>query len=303
MTAWRSQGFDVPGLLMVLGSAVCFALTPTLNRLAYDAGADTMSITTVRFVVAVPTLLLVALALGRVLRVRTHVWKHSAIIGVMMVLTAYGYVGSVAYIPVSLSSLIFYSFPLVVGLLGTIVSHERLTWLRATLMLAAFGGLVLTLSVAFDRLDPLGIALAAFGALCAAGSFMWTSRTLHPDDAIVSTLYMMAVACAIALVVQLAAGPPALPQTTLGWFAFLANAGFYTVGLLGLFGGIARIGATPAAMLSNIEPIISILLAIAVLGERLDGWQWLGVAIVLGMIAIMAESDRREAATRTSPAD
>jgi drug/metabolite transporter (DMT)-like permease len=287
--------FDPVGLLMVAGSSVSFALTPTLNRLAYDAGSDTSSLMTVRFVVTVPALLITVLALGKPLRISAHGWRHSAIVGVFMVLTAYGYVGAVAYIPVSLSSLIFYTFPIIVGLTATIVNRERLTLLRTTALAAAFGGLVLALGVTFGTLNPIGIALAFFGAVCAAGSVVWSSRMLGPYDTVVSTFHMMVIACALAVLVQLWDGPLKLPQTGLGWIGYLGNATFYCLGLVAFFAGIARVGAIPAAMVSNVEPVVSIFLAMAVLGERLTAPQWAGVGLVLAAILAMAENDRRRA--------
>jgi drug/metabolite transporter (DMT)-like permease len=293
--------FDPIGLLMVMGSAISFALTPTLNRLAYDAGSDISSLLTVRFVVTVPALLIVVLVLGKSLRLDARGWRNSAIVGVLMAATAYGYIAAVAYIPVSLSSLIFYTFPIMVGLAATFVNREPLTPLRLLLLIAAFAGLVLALGVTFDTLNPLGLGFAFLGAVCAAGSVMWSGRTLGSHDTVVTTFHMMAVACALAVMAQLWAGPLRLPQTGLGWIGFFGNAAFYCLGLVGFFAGIARVGAIPASMVSNVEPIVSILFAMTMLGERLSWPQWTGVVLVIAAILAMAEGDRRRA-QRLSPA-
>ncbi|MSP88133.1 MAG: DMT family transporter [Alphaproteobacteria bacterium] len=297
MTAEPStrRHFDPIGLLMVMGSAISFALTPTLNRLAYDAGSDVSSLVTVRFVVTVPALLVAILILGRSLKIGMRGWRNSAIVGVLMALTAYGYIAAVAYIPVSLSSLIFYTFPIIVGLAATFVNNEPLTPLRLTMLAAAFAGLVLALGVTFDTLDPRGLGFAFLGAVCAAGSVMWSGRTLGSHDTVVTTFHMMAVACVLAVLAQLWEGPLRLPQTGLGWIGFFGNAAFYCLGLVGFFAGIARVGAIPASMVSNVEPIVSILFAMTMLGEWLSWLQWTGVALVIAAVLAMAESDRRRA--------
>lgn len=297
MTAAPSvrRQFDPIGLLMVMGSAISFALTPTLNRLAYDAGSDVASLLTVRFVVTVPALFLAALVLGRSLRLNARSWRDSAIVGVLMAFTAYGYIAAVTYIPVSLSSLIFYTFPIIVGLAATFVNREPLTPLRLITLVAAFGGLVLALGVTFDTLDPLGLGFAFLGAVCAAGSVMWSGRTLGPHDSLVTTFHMMAVACLLAVLAQLWSGPVRLPQTGLGWVGFFGNAAFYCLGLVGFFAGIARVGAIPASMVSNVEPIVSILFAMVMLGERLSWPQWFGVVLVIAAVLAMADGDRRRA--------
>jgi drug/metabolite transporter (DMT)-like permease len=45
-------------------------------------------------------------------------------------------------------------------------------------------------------------------------------------------------------------------------------------------------------MLSNIEPLISILFAAAILGERLEPPQWAGVALVIGALVLFETVDR-----------
>ncbi|MBM3571601.1 MAG: DMT family transporter [Alphaproteobacteria bacterium] len=296
MTRPAPLRFDPLGIAIMIASIISFAVTPTLNRLAYDAGSDAASLTTVRFVVAVPVLGLVVLALRRPFRLTAHAWRHSAVVGILMAVTAFGYVAAVGYIPVSLASLTFFTFPLICGIAATVLNREPLSPLRGTLFIAAFIGLMLALGVSFETLAPAGIAFALMGAVFAASAVVWSSRTLHSYDSTVCTFHMMVAACLLAIAVHAVVGPMKLPQTALGWFGFLGNAIFYALGLIGFFAGIARIGAIPTAMISNIEPIISILLAVSVLGDRLVAVQWLGVFMVIASAAIMTESDRRRPA-------
>jgi drug/metabolite transporter (DMT)-like permease len=48
--------------------------------------------------------------------------------------------------------------------------------------------------------------------------------------------------------------------------------------------GVRRIGAQRGAVLSTVGPPTTVLLAWALLGERLGGWQWLGIALIVGGI-------------------
>jgi len=45
-------------------------------------------------------------------------------------------------------------------------------------------------------------------------------------------------------------------------------------------------------MLSNVEPLLSILFAAAVLGERLEPLRWAGVVLVIGALVLFETSSR-----------
>jgi drug/metabolite transporter (DMT)-like permease len=50
---------------------------------------------------------------------------------------------------------------------------------------------------------------------------------------------------------------------------------------------VRRVGAVRGAIVSTVGPPTTILLAWLLLGERLTGWQWLGVALILsGVLSI-----------------
>ena len=59
-----------------------------------------------------------------------------------------------------------------------------------------------------------------------------------------------------------------------------------TAGTLAFMGGMAYIGAARAAMISNLEPILGVLFAMAMLGERVTLVQAIGMAMVLAAIFV-----------------
>lgn len=78
-----------------------------------------------------------------------------------------------------------------------------------------------------------------------------------------------------------------------GWLAvaFLA----YVSGLLG-YGGwgglLARYPASTVTPLALLVPVIALLLALLWLGERLNGWQWSGVALVMAALLVQVFGGR-----------
>jgi drug/metabolite transporter (DMT)-like permease len=70
-----------------------------------------------------------------------------------------------------------------------------------------------------------------------------------------------------------------------GWGWLLCLAAVSTVTAISLFfAGLERVGPTMAAILSTVEPLVTVLLALIVLGERLGAIQLLGGALVLAAV-------------------
>lgn len=89
----------------------------------------------------------------------------------------------------------------------------------------------------------------------------------------------------VSIVRTLAGAPPHLPATPAAWAALIAIALVSTVtAMLAFFAGLTRLGAARTSMLSTLEPVVTVLLAAVLLGERLSLVQWCGGAAVLAAV-------------------
>jgi drug/metabolite transporter (DMT)-like permease len=79
----------------------------------------------------------------------------------------------------------------------------------------------------------------------------------------------------------------AFPVSLKGWIAILGTGVTFTFGYTLFFVGAAIIGATRAAMISILEPVLTILFAILLVQEWLTAIQWLGVALVVASLLVM----------------
>lgn len=61
----------------------------------------------------------------------------------------------------------------------------------------------------------------------------------------------------------------------------------YTIGTVTFFGAIPYLGAVRAAMITNLEPVLGILFAMMILGERVSSVQGLGIVMVITSIFAM----------------
>jgi len=81
-----------------------------------------------------------------------------------------------------------------------------------------------------------------------------------------------------------------LPHTTGAWAVSVGIAVVPTMVAISLFlAGLPRIGAARAALLSTLEPVVTVSLAIVLLGDRFSLLQALGgVLVLLAVIVVQA---------------
>jgi drug/metabolite transporter (DMT)-like permease len=86
--------------------------------------------------------------------------------------------------------------------------------------------------------------------------------------------------------------------TPAGWAWVACLAVVSTVAALSLFfAGLRRVGPTTAAILSTVEPVVTVLLAFVVFGETLGPVQLLGAALVLVAAQAVSMQARQGATT------
>jgi drug/metabolite transporter (DMT)-like permease len=84
---------------------------------------------------------------------------------------------------------------------------------------------------------------------------------------------------------------PQWPQDAAGWIAVMAIALVSTVvAITFYFAGLERVGATRAATLSTVEPVVTVTLAAVVLGEGIAPVQLAGGALILVAVVLLARA-------------
>src|SRR3546814_10760119 len=128
-----------------------------MARLAYLAGTDVPTATTVRFVAGVLTIGALIVITRRPLRLPARANWGSLGLGLLSTITSLGYMGSIFYIPASLAVLIFYSFPLLVAVGARWTEGEPVGGTKLVGLAVAFAGLAIALGVELGDLDPRGL--------------------------------------------------------------------------------------------------------------------------------------------------
>lgn len=283
----HSRADTVRGALLVALSASAFGAMAIFGRYAYAGGTDVLGLLTLRFLIG-----------GTVLAACAHrrgvVWPRGRVLAGIVAMGALGYVGqslcyfiALQHAQASLVALLLYLYPAFVTLLAALWLGERLTRVKAAALVLCLGGSALM--VGGGHGDPLGIALALSAAVIYSLYIVAGARVTRDVDPLATTaivcLSAAAVFCCASIVRTLAGAPPHLPATTAAWAALVAIALVSTVtAMLAFFAGLTRLGAARTSMLSTLEPVVTVLLAAILLGERLSFVQGCGGAAVLAAV-------------------
>lgn len=292
------------GPALCLLSAASFGAMGIFGKLAYEEGVGVWELLLVRFGLA-------ALVLGAVAALRgaiRQLGRRAVVAGLLMGGVGYAtqaglYFLALERMDASVLSLLLYTFPAMVTVAAVLIGRERPTARRFLALGIASVGTALTLAGAgTGALDPLGSALGLAAAVA------YTIYILTGDRVVanVPPLALSALVCAGATVtfavIALARGGPALSFGGEGWLWLAGIALVSTVGaIIMFFAGLARVGPSTAAILSTVEPIVTVSLAAAAFGEVLTAVQLAGGALVLATVFVLNAPARRRVTPTTAP--
>lgn len=185
--------------------------------------------------------------------------------------------------------------PVFAALLEWLFERHRLSRLWAICTAAAIGG-VLLLALGGHR-DAEGSAEAVIpgillGLLAGLAYALYTyssSRAIHTGQSARGVMGGMFGLGAIPLLaVLLVFGAPLLQSwQTVGIAGYLALAPMFLAYLL--FGiGMRTLRSSTATTITLLEPFVATLLAVLVVGERLDAIGWIGLALILLAVTVLA---------------
>jgi drug/metabolite transporter (DMT)-like permease len=276
---------EARGLALVALSTLAYGVLPILGKAAYAAGVRPLPLLAWRYVIAAVLIALLERGPRPPLRDRLRLWA----VGSVFVFNSIAYFRALEQIPASVTALVLYTYPVMVALLAALAGVERLRWRALLAALAAFAGCALTAggAAAAAPLPPSGIAWALAAALVYASYVVLSSRFGAGVPARVLALHLAQAAALICVGLALADGGLALPLDPRGLLSVAGIGVVSTVVAMTTFlAGMALVGPTRASVLSSLEVLVTLVLALLLLGERLAPWQWAGAALILGAVAL-----------------
>lgn len=283
------------GLIAIMVMVVLFGASPTTARLAFDGGSGPITLQVLRFgfaIVGIGAYLAFAGPAGRYIDMSRIKWLLT--LSVLTGVSSICYMSAVKYIPVGLSSLVFFSFPILVAVSSHFLGLELLTRRRCLALAIAFSGLVFVLGgdygTDYTAEYLFGIGLAFSAGLCVATNML----IFHRLSGYVAPTVIAFVSCTVSLV-MFTSGVLLIegwrpPETDLGWGGAIGNGLTYSVGLVCLYTGLRHLGPVKVSTISNLEPLISVGFAFVLLGEVLAPAQLAGALLVFAGISLIRKA-------------
>lgn len=287
-----------PGLLLALGSAFFYGFNVVYARIAADHGISGASLVVYRAVVMLVLIAAVAAIWRRSLRIDPGERGTMVVLGLASLGIGTGYLSSVAYIPVSVAVVIFYTFPILIVLASPFVEGRRLGAPILGVAALAFVGVVCVVGPGFGDLDPRGVGLALLASVCTAAQFFAAARAAR-TTVIAKVFWINLIVIPTTALLAGALGvldPPG--DLGLAPLAVALTIGGFVAGFALQMLALARATPVVIGLAFCAEPVVATLSSAAVLGERLGPVQLLGGALVLAAIVGNVILDRSRPALK-----
>jgi drug/metabolite transporter (DMT)-like permease len=279
---------NLSGVVFVIISAIAFGCMPLFAIYAYGAGVDPVTLLFLRFLTAGLFMLLVML-------VKKIPFPRGISLVGLVGMGAIGYVGqSLCYFnaltlaSAGLVALLLYLYPALVMVFSALIFKEPVTRLKILALLLALFGAVLIIGPGWEG-QPLGIILGLGAALIyslyiLAGNRILRDVPVFPSSAVI----MMSAGAAFGLLAAFQGLH--LPVSLPGWLAIFGLTILSTIiAILAFMAGMQKVGPTNAALLSTLEPVVTVILAAGLLGESLAFLKIVGGGLILAAVLILTK--------------
>lgn len=288
------------GYLFAILSAVIYGLMPLMASHIYADGVNAMTLVFLRNALALPVLAILAVCQQKTLKVPVKSLGGTAFLAAFgCCITPIMLFSSYHYIPSGTATTIHFIYPAAVVLIGILFLKKKAQLGTILSLLLCVGGIALFYKPGADfHWGGAGLALAS-GITFAIYVVMLPVLRHEKVTGFLFTFYIALCSAVMMALVCLATGQLALPQSLAGWVWCTLFALGVTCGAVVLFQqGTFCIGPEKASILSTFEPITSVVVGVAFMGERIGFRDYVGILLVLAasvLIAIFDMKKKREA--------
>jgi drug/metabolite transporter (DMT)-like permease len=277
-------------------SAACYAGLSILGKLALAAGLSLTGMLSLRFLGAAATLAAILLIQRRSLFPGARTMTRLLLLGALLYAPqAALFFTGLQRLPASVAVLLLYVYPVLVAAFDWAVNRRLPDGRTAVALVLAVAGVALTLvPQSTAPIDPIAALLVLVSATGLAVYIILSERATHAAGARVGAMGIVFGAGLSFTAAGAATGtlqwPVALGEPLLIFGLIVIG----TVLPVTLFlAGVGRVGPTGASLLSTLEPVFTVALGAAVLGESLVPVQWIGGGLILAASILVATRPTR----------
>jgi drug/metabolite transporter (DMT)-like permease len=277
------------GILLIILSAASFGTLAIFGRFAYADGMDTFTVLFLRFGLAASFMTLILI-------LRKEPFPRGRILAQLIGMGAVGYVGqsflymtAIKYASAGLVALLLYLYPFFVAVLSMIFLHEKITRTKVIALILALVGAALTVGPVSGQL--LGAVMAITAALIYSIYIIVGTNVMRHVSAFQSSAVIFASAGAVYGTLTFVNGAH-FPTSGSGWLTVAGIVFISTViPVVTFLAGLERMGPVNAAMLSTVEPVVTVLLANWLFGDQLAPIVLIGGALILTAVVLLTRAE------------
>ncbi len=277
------------GVAAVSVASVLFGFLPVWCKQVLNNGVDSQTLVLIRYGLAS----IILAVLLPIFKISFSITKKQILAFMMFGIfsggvTSYFLSLSYTYMYAGIATMFHFSYPIFVALLMTIFFKERLSWKTIIAIVIAVSGMALMADIRGD-FSPVGITLALISGLMLAIYIIATKKsafsTLPPMKIV---FYSCLVSTVFLAVKQIIGGDIHLPSTSADWTRMVMVALLCTVAAHSLLAyGVQKLGATTGALVSIIEPLVSVVAGAIIINEVPSRPAAIGCAFVLASLLIV----------------
>lgn len=286
---------NILGSILVLLSAAGFGIMGIVGKIAYAEGATPISVLVMRYIIAALLMWVYSILTGRFkgFRIKKDQLIRTFMLGgVFYTVTSVFFFSSINYIPVCLTSMVLYLYPVLVSLYMFIFEKEKMGYSHLAALVMALSGTAMVVWAPGIYVNVKGVILGLGAAVCYSvyivllgGNY---AEPLSELDAIIVSSYIVSSAAVTMTIAGFITGQLFTVMTLKGWGAVTAIAFFSTaLAIITFYQGVKVVGPSRAAILSTFEPVVTVALGVAVLKEVLSIIQFIGIVFVISSVVII----------------
>jgi drug/metabolite transporter (DMT)-like permease len=286
----------IKGIFYIAIASIAFGVMPILAKLAYRGGANAINTLALRFTFASIILFFYIKNKKLSLKLNKEQVKLILFLGTIgYSMTSILLFISYNYIDVGIAGMILHTYPLMVMILSILIYKEKFRLKKFLYLITTTIGVFIMLDVKVGSINNVGVVLVLLSALCYAIYVIGaSSNKIKSINSYVITFYISVIAAIIGSTLGVINNSFNIPINFYGIISILLIAFISTVvALMAFIKGVKLIGPTNSAIFSALEPIVSLILGVIVLGESISFKIIIGSAIIiLAMIELAKDTVR-----------
>ncbi len=285
---------NIQGDLDIILASTAFGVMPVLAKLAYGRGATTYTVLFLRFLFA--AFILLYIILNKKISLKLNIKQ----ILMVIMLGLFGYSAtalclfiSYNYVSVGVATNLLYTYPAIVTLMSRFFYKEKLYGRKIVSLLLSLIGVFILIEIKNQSINITGVSFAFASAIFYSLYVLGISTDKAKKiNSYVMIFYLSVTSSIIMFLLGVSTSTLDLRIDFYALICIILLAFISTVvALMSFLKGVRIIGPSRAAILSTLEPIVSIILGFLILKEKLSLNMIIGSALVIASVLLLVKDN------------